>query len=64
MPKRYGGKFTAHLRLQTLQQEKIWNAFLSDIIKSSYSSGKLYLQKISIDSSTIASFLMYCMVLG
>jgi hypothetical protein len=52
MPKRYGSKSTVHLRLQTWQQNNIWKDILSDAIKSAYSSGKLELQKISIDSST------------
>jgi len=55
MPKRYGSKSTAHRRLQTWQQNKTWNMILSDAIKSAYSSGKLELQKISIDSSSIAA---------
>jgi len=55
MPKRYGSKSTAHLRLQTWQQNNIWKNILSDAIKSAYSSGKLELQKISIDSSSIAA---------
>jgi putative transposase len=53
MPKRFGSKSTAHRRLQTWQQNNIWKNILSDAIKSAHSSGKLQLQKISIDSSTI-----------
>jgi len=55
MPRKYGSKSTAHLRLQTLQQEGIWKKILSGIIKSANSSGKLNLQKISIDSSSISA---------
>ena len=55
MPKRFGSKYTAHLRLQTWQQNKTWNMILSDAIKSAHQSGKLELQKISIDSSSIAA---------
>ena len=53
MPKRYGSKSTAHLRLQTLQQRGTWKKILSGIIKSAHKQGKLNLQKISVDSSTI-----------
>ena len=55
MPTRYGSKSTAHLRLQKWQQNNIWKNILSDAIKSAYSSGKLQLQKISVDSSSIAA---------
>lgn len=55
MPKRFGSKSTAHLRLQTWQQNKTWNMILSDAIKTAHQSGKLQLQKISIDSSSIAA---------
>ena len=55
MPKRYGSKSTAHLRLQNWQQRGVWQKILSDAIKSAHSSGKMQLQKISIDSSTISA---------
>ena len=55
MPERYGSKSTAHRRLQNWQQKRVWQKILSDAIKSAHKSGKLQLQKISIDSSTIAA---------
>jgi len=53
MPKKYGSKSTAHLRLQKWQQKGIWKKILSSEIKSAHLSGKINLQKISVDSSTI-----------
>lgn len=55
MPKRFGSKSTAHRRLQTWQQNNIWKNILSDAIKSAHFSGKLQLQKMSVDSSTISA---------
>jgi len=55
MPKRYGSKSTVHLRLQNWQEKGIWKKILSGIIKSSHKQGKLNLQKISIDSSSISA---------
>jgi len=48
-PKRYGSKSTAHRRLQTWQQNNVWQKILSSTIKSAHKSGKLNLQKISVD---------------
>jgi transposase len=53
MPKRYGSKSTAHRRLQNWQQNNVWKNILSDVIKTTHQSGKLNLQKISVDSSSI-----------
>ena len=53
LPARYGSKSTAHRRFQNLQQKRVWQKILSTVIKSAYSSNKLQLQKISIDSSSI-----------
>ncbi len=53
MPEKYGTKSTAHLRFQTLQEQGIWKKILTDMIKSAHKQGKLNLQKISIDSSSI-----------
>ncbi|MDH3361373.1 MAG: transposase [Nitrosopumilus sp.] len=53
IPKQYGSKSTAHLRLQEWQEQGIWKDILSAAIKSAHKSGKLNLQKISVDSSTI-----------
>ncbi len=55
MPKRYGFKSTANRRLQNWQQIGVWQKILYGMIKSAYSSGKLNLQKISVDSSSIPS---------
>src|SRR3970040_3141492 len=55
MPKRYGSKSTAHRRLQNWQQKRVWQKILSCAIKSAYSSGKIQLQKVSVDSSSIAA---------
>lgn len=53
MPEKYGSKSTAHLRFQTLQQKGTWKKILSGIIKSTHKQGKLNLQKISVDSTTV-----------
>ncbi len=53
MPEKYGTKSTAHLRFQNLQEQGIWKKILTDMIKSAHKQGKLNLQKISIDSSSI-----------
>lgn len=53
MPEKYGSKSTAHRRLQNWQQNEIWKKILSRAIKSVYLSGKLNLQKISVDSTSI-----------
>lgn len=53
MPKRYGSKSTAHRRLQTWQQNNVWKNILSGTIKTAHQSGKIQLQKISVDSSSI-----------
>ena len=55
MPKRYGSKSTAHRRLQTWQHDNVWKNILSGAIKSAHQSGRLQLQKISIDSSSVAA---------
>ena len=53
MPKRYGFKSTANRRLQNWQQKGIWKKILVSAIKTAHLSGKLNLQKISVDSSSI-----------
>ena len=55
MPDKYGSKSTAHLRFQELQQKGIWKKILSKLIKLAHKQGKINLQKISIDSSSIAA---------
>ena len=53
MPKRYGFKSTANKRLQNWQQKGVWKKILKCIIASANKSGKMNLQKISVDSSSI-----------
>jgi len=55
IPKQYGTKSTAHRRLQNWQQNNIWKNSLSHLIKSAHRQNKINLQKISIDSSSIAA---------
>jgi len=55
MPKRYGDDSTANRRLNRWQQEGIWKNILSGAIKSAHKSGKLNLEKISVDSSSISN---------
>ncbi len=55
MPDRYGSKSTAHLRFSELQQKGMWKRILSGLIKSAHRQGKINLEKISIDSSSIAA---------
>ncbi len=54
MPDRYGSKSTAYLRFSELQQKGIWKRILSGLIKPAHRQGKTSLQKISIDSSSVA----------
>ena len=55
MPQRYGSKSTAHRRLQSWQQRGIWKKILSAAVRSAHRSGKLQLQKVSVDSSSVAA---------
>jgi len=55
LPARYGSKSSAHRRFQDLQQKQVWKKILSCAIKSAHRQNKLNLQKISVDSSTIAA---------
>jgi len=55
MPKMYGSKSTAHLRLQTLQQRGTWKKILFSAIKSAHKQNKINLRYISVDSSSIAA---------
>ncbi len=55
MPDRYGSKSTAHLRFSELQQKGIWKRILSSSIKYAHRQGKINLQKISVDSSSVAA---------
>jgi len=55
LPATYGSKSTAHRRFQDMQQKGIWKKILVAAIKSAHKTGKLNLQKISVDSSSIAA---------
>jgi len=55
LPARYGSKSTAHRRFQDMQQKGIWKNILASAIKSAHRSGRINLQKISVDSSSIAA---------
>ncbi len=53
MPKEYGDDSTANLRLRKWQKIGMWKKILRCAIKSAHKSGKINLQKISVDSSSI-----------
>ena len=53
MPKMYGDDSTANLRLKKWQEIGVWKKILRCAIKSAHKFGKLNLQKISVDSSSI-----------
>ena len=53
MPKRYGDDSTANRRLSSWQRQGVWKKILACTIKSAHRSGRLQLQKISVDSSSI-----------
>jgi len=53
MPEKYGDDSTANRRLNRWQQKGIWKKILKCAIKTAHKSGKINLQKISVDSSSI-----------
>ncbi len=55
MPDRYGSKSTVYPGFSELQQKGIWKRILSELIKSAHRQEKISLQKISVDSSSIAA---------
>ncbi len=55
MPKKYGDDSTANLRLRRRQEIGVWKKILRHAIKTAHKSGKINLQKISIDSSSISN---------
>ncbi len=55
MSDKYGSKSTAYLRFQEMQQKGMWKTILSKLIKLAHKQEKINLQKISIDSSSIAA---------
>ena len=55
MPKIYGDDSTANRRLHLWQQKGIWKKILKSAIAAAHSSGKINLQYISVDSSSISN---------
>jgi len=55
LPARYGSKSSAHRRFQDLQQKGVWKKILKYAIKSAHKQNKINLQKVSVDSSSIAA---------
>ncbi|PBO86048.1 MAG: hypothetical protein COA77_00485 [Thaumarchaeota archaeon] len=55
LPVKYGYKSSAHRRFQDFQQKEIWKKILKCLIASANKSGKINLQKISVDSSSISN---------
>ncbi len=55
MPKKYGDDSTANLGLRRWQEIGVWKKILRHAIKTAHKSGKINLQKISIDSSSISN---------
>ena len=55
IPKKYGDDSTANLRLRRWQELGVWKKILKCAIKSAHKQGKINLQKISVDSSTVPS---------
>ncbi len=55
MPKTYGDDSAANPRLRRWQEFGIWKKILGRAIKSAHKSGRIDMQKISIDSSSIPS---------
>ena len=64
MPKIYGDDSTANLRLRKWQEIGVWKKILKCAIKSAHKSGKINLQKISVDSSSIPAKKGGCNVTG
>ena len=55
MPKKYGDDSTANRRLNSWQQKGVWKKILKHAINSAHSSGKINLQNVSVDSSSVAA---------
>ena len=55
MPKKYGDDSTANLRLRKWQELGVWKKILKCAIKTAQNQGKINLQKISVDSSSVLS---------
>ncbi len=55
MPKKYGDDSTANRRLNSWQQKGIWKKIFPSMIKSAHKQSKVNLQRISVDSSSVAA---------
>ncbi len=55
MPKKYGDDSTADLRLRRRQGIGVWEKILRHAIRTARKSGKINLQKIPVDSSSISN---------
>ena len=55
LPARYGSKSSTHRRFQNLQQNGVWKNILSELINTAHKPGRIDLQKVSVDSSSIAA---------
>ena len=53
LPSEYGDDVTAWRRLKRWEKEGVWKSIMNAMIKDGYSSGKLELDSLSIDSTTI-----------
>ena len=53
LPSEYGDDVTAWRRLNRWEKEGVWKSIMDALIKDGYSSGKLELDFLSIDSTTI-----------
>ena len=53
MPKRYGHYSTAFRRLKRWREEGVWSRMLKALMGIGYSKGKLSLEEISVDRTTV-----------
>lgn len=53
LPSEYGDDVTAWRRLKRWEKEGVWKSVMDAMVRDGYSSGKLDLGSISIDSTTI-----------
>jgi transposase len=53
MPPKYGHYSTAFRRLKHWQTQGIWTRILKTLITKGYTTGKLSIEKVSVDSTTI-----------
>jgi transposase len=53
LPSEYGDDVTAWRRLKRWEKEGVWKRIMDALIKDGYSKGRLQLDSLSIDSTTI-----------